>query len=206
MSFSKQLSVAGETLSSKDATMAKLVKQYGVCQIMPHDDYFGELLDSIISQQLSVKAASTIKERVLKNFYGKTPTPQDFLNCDIEVIRGCGVSYQKISYIRDLSSHIKRGTLDLHNFNRLSNQQIVEQLTAVRGLGVWSAHMFMIFSLGRLDVLPVGDLGIKKAAMLAYGLPNLPKPDELEELSINNGWEPYQSVASWYLWQSLNNT
>jgi len=205
MDFDEQLALAQVHLSANDAKLAELIKKYGPCRIKPHDDHYGELLSSIVSQQLSVKTADTIWDRVLDVFKGKTPSPQQLTAADAEAIRACGVSYQKISYMRDLANHIISGQLDLKHASTLPNQEILDQLVDVKGIGQWSAHMFLIFSLGRLDILPVGDLGIKKAAMTAYGLKNLPKPEELEKLSKKNGWKPYESVAAWYLWQSLDN-
>lgn len=205
MSFNKLVAEAEKHLSANDPKLARLIAKYGPCRIRPHDDHYGELLSSIVSQQLSVKAAATIWNRVLNIYAGKTPTPRQLVNTDPEKLRACGVSYQKISYMQDLGKHILAGQLDLAHASTLPNAEILEQLIAVKGIGQWSAHMFMIFSLGRLDILPVGDLGIKKAAMELYGFRSLPNPVEIEQLSGKNGWSPYESIAAWYLWQSLDN-
>lgn len=205
MDFVKQLDKAEKHLSANDAKLAQLITKYGPCRIKPHNDHYGELLSSIVSQQLSVKAADTIWSRVLGVFNGKTPSPQQLILSDPEVLRACGVSYQKISYMQDLAKHIISGQLDLKHASTLPNQEIMKQLVAIRGIGEWSAHMFLIFSLGRLDILPVGDLGVKKAVMELYGLKTLPKPEDMEKLSAKNKWNPYESVAAWYLWQSLDN-
>jgi DNA-3-methyladenine glycosylase II len=149
-------------LAKNDALLADVIKLYGPCTITPHTDYYRELLDSIVSQQLSVKAASTIFGRFLGLYGGATPTPEQILNTPHEDIRAVGCSNAKARYIRDLAQHIYDGRLDLNHIATLPNEAIITQLTAVKGIGEWSAHMFLIFSLGRLDVLPTGDLGIRK--------------------------------------------
>ncbi len=204
--FVAQLRAGQAHLGKNDSTIAPIIKKYGNCTITPHNDFYAELLDSIISQQLSVKAASTIHSRVLALFGGSIPTPQQLLEIEDQAIRNCGVSYAKISYIKDLAAHVLDGKLDLAHISTLPNEEVITQLTAVKGIGEWSAHMFMIFSLGRLDVLPVGDLGVQKAAMNLYKLRELPKPAELHMLSKKHRWAPYESVAAWYLWRSLENT
>ena len=206
MSQQSNLRAAEKWLATNDARLAVVIKEHGECTIKPHGDHYAELLDSIISQQLSVKAASTIHGRVLDIFNGKTPTPEELISADTERLRTCGVSYAKISYMKDLAEHILDGRLDMNHISTLPNDDLVQQLTAVKGIGEWSAHMYMIFCLGRLDILPVGDLGVRKAAMLLYELPELPKKDQLEILSKKHHWEPYESVAAWYLWRSLKNT
>lgn len=206
MNFNDKLAAADQHLLKTDPFLAVVIKKYGPSKITPHSNHYAELIDSIISQQLSVKAAATIHGRVLGLFGGKVPTPEQLLSVDTEAIRACGVSYAKAGYMKDLAAHIIDGRLDMKHISSLPNEGLIEQLTAVKGIGIWSAHMFMIFSLGRLDVLPTGDLGIRKAAMNLYGLPELPKNDDLESLSKKHQWHPYESVAAWYLWQSLDNT
>lgn len=192
-------------LSRVDPVIAGLISQFGPCTIKPHTNYYQELVDSIISQQLSVKAGRTIVNRFLDLFGGSMPTPLQILNTDDELIRGVGCSYAKVSYIKDLAAHIEDGRLDLRHIASLPDQEAIDQLVAVKGIGEWSAHMFMIFSLGRTDVLPTGDLGVRKAMRLLYKLDELPKPLEMKQLAEQNNWQPYRSVASWYLWQSLDN-
>jgi DNA-3-methyladenine glycosylase II len=206
MNFKTKIAKAEQHLSTNDPLMALAIKKYGPCKIKPHSDYYAELIDSIISQQLSVKAAATIQKRVMAVFGGKLPAPEQLLSADTEVLRACGVSYAKVAYMKDLAQHILEGRLDMVHISKLPNDELVEQLTAVKGIGVWSAHMFMIFSLGRMDVLPVGDLGIRKGAMLLYELPELPKNSQLETLSKKHQWHPYESVAAWYIWKSLEST
>ncbi len=199
------LSEAERKLSSADPVLATLVSTHGPCQLTPHTDYYRQLVRSIIGQQLSVKAAATIYQRFLDLFGGSMPTPAQILVTETEALRKIGCSYPKASYIKDLAKHIIDGRLDLDDIATLPNPTVIEQLVAVKGIGEWSAHMFMMFSLGRLDILPTGDLGIRKAMMQLYDLPDLPKPPEMHELALTNGWTPYQSVASWYLWRSLDN-
>lgn len=193
-------------LASADPILKKLIAVYGDCTIKPHTDYYRELVDSIISQQLSVKAGRTIFNRFLDLFGGNMPTPEQIIKMDTEKLRAVGCSYAKVAYIKDLAGHIEDGRLDLHHIATLPNEEVIKQLVAVKGIGEWSAHMFMIFSLGRTNILPTGDLGIRKAFMVQYGFKTLPAPQEMLTLSHQNGWNPYESVASWYLWKSLDNT
>jgi DNA-3-methyladenine glycosylase II len=196
---------AQEHLSKNDPKLGKLIKKYGDCTLEPHTDYYRELVDSIISQQLSVKAGQTIYNRFLDLFGGRMPTPKHIINTDIEKLRAVGCSYAKAAYIKDLATHIEDGRLDLEHIATLPNDEVIKQLVAVKGIGEWSAHMFMIFSLGRTNILPTGDLGIRNAFARIYGLEDT-RPATLLQISLQNHWEPYQSVASWYLWKSLDNS
>ncbi len=203
--FLNSLAAAQRALQSNDTRLDVLIKKYGACQIVPHRDYYGELLSAIIGQQLSEKAGATILKRFLELFGGKMPLPQAIIQRPADDIRAIGVSYPKIGYMKDLAQHVVDDRLDLAHIATLPNETVIEQLVAVKGIGEWSAHMFMIFCLGRLDVLPVGDLGIRKAMMLLYNLPALPDPLTMRNLAKSNKWSPYESVASWYLWESLDN-
>jgi DNA-3-methyladenine glycosylase II len=199
------LSNAENTLSTADPILALLIERHGPCQLTPHTDYYRQLVRSIIGQQLSVKAAATIYQRFLDLFGGSMPEPEQILATDTEALRKLGCSYSKANYIKDLAQHIVDGRLDLDHIATLPNPTIIEQLVSVKGIGEWSAHMFMMFSLGRLDILPTGDLGVRKAMMQLYDLPELPQPTAMHKLALERGWTPYQSVASWYLWRSLDN-
>ncbi len=196
---------AQNSLAANDPVIAKLAVQYGNCTIQPHDNYYGELVSAIIGQQLSEKAGATIYKRFLTLFDDKLPTPEQIIAVDAEAVRGIGCSYNKVGYMKDLAQHIVDGRLDLDHIASLPDDQVVHQLTAVKGIGEWSAHMFMMFSLGRLNILPTGDLGVRKGMMIQYGLSELPKPAAMNQLALKNSWPPYQSVASWYMWQSLEN-
>jgi DNA-3-methyladenine glycosylase II len=168
-------------------------------------DHYGALVRSIVGQQLSTKAAQAIFLRLTERYGGRTPTPAEVLAEDPSELRAAaGLSRAKVEFLRSLAEHVVDGTLELERLDRLPDEEVIAELVAVKGLGVWTAHMFLMFHLGRPDVLPVGDLGIRRAVMLAYGLPELPPPAELQE--IGEPWRPYRTLACFYLWQSLRAT
>ena len=192
-------------LARRDKVLKDLISRYPTPEIHSHTNYYQELVDSIISQQLSVKAAATIETR-FKALYGNTlPTPEQIIDTDIETLRGVGISRPKARYIQDLAQRISDGSLDFRHFSTLSNEDIMTSLTSVKGIGQWTAHMFLIFCMGRLDVLPVGDLGIRNGIVKLYGFDHVPDAHEITELSEQHNWYPYESVVSWYVWQSLEN-
>src|SRR5262249_36177237 len=154
----------------------------------PHTDHYGELVGSIVGQQLSSKAAAAIWLRVLDLFGGKMPTPEQLIKIDDQKLRDVGLSWAKVRYVKDLAQHILDGRLDLQHISTMPNEQLIEQLTAVKGLGEWSAHMFMMFGLGRLDILPTGDLGVRKGVMQLYGLKELPTPEQMITVAHKNRW------------------
>jgi DNA-3-methyladenine glycosylase II len=205
MTFAEKLVKASEHLVHKDAKLARVIAGSGPCSIKPHKDHYGELVSNIVGQQLSTKAAYSIWQRVLTLFDGKMPTPEQLLKINDQKLRDVGLSWAKVRYVKDLAQHILDGRLDIEHVATMPNDQLIEQLAAVKGIGEWSAHMFMMFGLGRLDILPVGDLGIKKAIQKLYKLDALPSPEQIITIANKNGWHPYESVASWYLWQSLDN-
>jgi DNA-3-methyladenine glycosylase II len=166
-------------------------------------DAYGALVRAIVGQQLSTKAARTIFERLVALFGGRTPTPKELLAVDPEELRGVGLSRSKAAYLRDLAEHVEDGELELERLAELEDEEVSEQLTAVKGLGQWTADMFLLFHLGRPDVLPVGDLGIRRAVQIEYGLEDLPDPPELR--TIAEPWRPHRSLACLYLWRSLDN-
>lgn len=206
MSFEKQLEEAAKHLAEHDKKLAPVIAASGPCRIRPHADHYGELVSNIVGQQLSTKAAYAIWQRVLNLFGGKMPMPEQLIKIDGQKLRDVGLSWNKVRYVKDIAEHILDGRLDMDHIASMPNDQLIEQLTAVKGIGEWSAHMYMMFGLGRLDILPVGDLGIRKAAQSLYGLKQLPSPEELITIANKNNWHPYESVASWYLWQSLDNS
>jgi DNA-3-methyladenine glycosylase II len=168
------------------------------------DDHYGALLRSITGQQLSVKAASTIYARTLKFFRGKVPTPRMILKADPEELKeAAGLSRAKVSYLRSLAEHVLDGELELEKLNELPDDVVIAELTAVKGIGLWTAQMFLMFHLGREDVLPTGDLGIRNAIKLAYDLDELPDPETME--AISQAWRPHRTLACRYLWRSLDN-
>ena len=197
-----------EALRAADPVMKRLVDEHGPLDEeqrrrgRPLEPY-GALVRSIVGQQLSTKAASTIYERVLALFGGKTPSPAELLAADPEEVRAAGLSRPKVSYLRSLAEHVESRELELDRLSELSDEEVSAQLTAVKGLGQWTADMFLIFHLGRPDVLPVGDLGVRRAVERAYELPELPDAARLTEIA--EPWRPHRSLASLYLWRSLDN-
>src|SRR3712207_3850541 len=183
--------------------MAGLIEQHGELDTEARrrgrpGDAYGALVRSIVGQQLSTKAARTIYERLTALFGGRTPTPRELLDVDPDEIRAAGLSRAKAAYLRDLAQHVEDGELDLELLPELSDEEISEQLIAIKGLGQWTVDMFLIFHLGRPDILPVGDLGIRRAVELGYGLDELPTPAELTKIA--EPWRPYRSLACLYLW------
>ena len=167
------------------------------------DDHYGALVRAIVGQQLSTKAARTIYGRLTERFGGHTPTPAEILADDPEELRSVGLSRAKASYLRSLAEHIVTGELELERFDAMPDAEVEAELVAVKGLGQWTAHMYLMFHLGRPDVLPVGDLGIRRAVERAYGLPGLPDPAQLTEIA--EPWRPHRTLACRYLWRSLDN-
>ena len=168
-------------------------------------DLYGALVRTIAGQQLSVLAARAIWTKLLAYFDGRVPTPQEILDQDPETLRAAaGFSRAKVVYLRSLAEHVLAGELELERLAELPDDEVIRDLTAVKGIGEWSSHMFLMFTLHRPDVLAVGDLGVRNAAMRAYDLPAPPKPAELEALA--EPWRPHRTRACLYLWRSLQNT
>lgn len=200
------LTYAAQYLSGKDAVLDPVISQAGTASITPHNNYYQELVEAIISQQLSVKAAATILKRFVALFPSeKFPTPSQIMVADIDVLRSAGLSRQKIGYIRDLATKVLDGNVRFDHLDLLPNEEIVAELTQVKGVGVWTVHMFLIFCMGRLDVLPVGDLGIRNGVQKLYGLDHPATIEDVRHIAEINLWHPYESVASWYIWHSLDN-
>jgi DNA-3-methyladenine glycosylase II len=197
---------AAQHLCDADSRLKPVIERVGLCTIRPHADYYQELVDAIISQQLSVHAARAIEQRFRDLFGGHFPTPNEILTTDVETLRGLGFSRAKAAYVLDLAQHVVDGKIRFDHMDQLTNDEVIAELTPVKGIGVWTAHMFLMFCMGRTDVLPVGDLGIRNGIRKLYGLEQAPTPDEITELATKNGWHPYESIASWYVWQSLDNT
>ena len=200
----QQLRHAADHLAKNDPVMAELVAAYGLCTITPHTDYYRSLVESIIGQQLSVKAAAAIKQRFRNLFGGRFPEPAAILAIDAETYRSVGLSYAKARYIVDLAEHVLDGRIVFDHINTHRNDEIMQALTAVKGIGEWTVHMFLMFCVGRLDVLPIGDLGVRNAIRNQYGLALSPTPAAVSALAAKNSWHPYESVASWYLWESYD--
>jgi DNA-3-methyladenine glycosylase II len=196
---------ARRTLLRRDPVLASLIRRHGPCGLAAAQraDHFSSLVRAITGQQLSTKAATTIHGRMVALMPGGVPTPGGFACITDEELRGAGMSRQKIAYLRDLCAKITAEVLDLDALDALPDEEVINALVTVKGIGRWSAEMFLIFRLHRPDVLPVGDLGIVVAVQRAYRLRTRPKPDRLRK--IGDAWRPYRSVASWYLWRSLDN-
>jgi len=187
-------------LRKADPVMRAIIDQVGAYRIQFRDPDFETLVKSIVYQQLSGRVAGVIFGRVTDAAGGRL-TPEGILKLRPVRMRTLGLSGQKTAYIRDLARHTRDGRVAFEELARLPDEAVIERLTEVKGIGVWTAHMFLIFALRRPNVLPTGDLGIRNAIRKAYGLLELPKPAEMETLS--EPWRPYRTVASWYLWRSL---
>lgn len=202
--FKLQLQAGADWLSQNDPVLAPLVQNHGLATFEPHSDYYAALVSSIIGQQLSVKAAASIKQRFKDLFGGALPPPQAIITKSHDELRSVGLSNAKANYIRDLAEHVLDGRITFAEIPHQTNQQIISELTDVKGIGEWTVHMFLMFCVGRLDVLPIGDLGVRNAIRDRYGLAVSPSPLQVTELSAQNNWAPYQSIASWYLWASYD--
>jgi DNA-3-methyladenine glycosylase II len=201
---------ARAALAKSDPKMAALIERVGKIDLATRlqrrseerpDDAYGALLRAIVGQQLSTKAARTIYLRVIDIFGGTTPSPEQLLKVDGAGLRGAGLSGRKVEYVRDLAAHIIAGELEVDRLDELNDEEVIAELIAVRGLGQWTAEMFLLFHLERPDVLSGGDLGIRKAVQIEYGLEQMPTPQQV--LEIGEPWRPRRSLASLYLWESL---
>lgn len=191
-------------LRAADPVMAELIGRVGPYRIAYRPASFDTLARSIVYQQLSTKAAGTIYNRLLELAGGGQAevTPAAILKQPTEALRAMGLSQQKVAYVRALAEATHEGVVDFGKVRYLRDEQVIRHLTQVKGVGVWTAQMFLIFALKRPDVLPLGDLGVRAGMQKVYGLPALPAPLEMERLA--QPWRPYRSVASWYLWRSLD--
>jgi DNA-3-methyladenine glycosylase II len=206
----KSDAAAAEHLRAADPVMRALIDEIGVDGLgdpragRPREPY-GALVRSIVGQQLSTTSARAIYGRLTDRFGGRAPTPAEVLADDPEELRtAAGLSHAKVRYLRSLAEHVLDGSLDLEHLDTLPDDEVIRELVAVKGIGEWSAHLFLMFQLGRPDVLAVGDLGIRRAVMLRYELPKLPTTPELEKIA--EPWRPYRTVACRFLWRSLRVT
>lgn len=190
-------------LSQKDSKLGSIIQSIGTYSKKTNVNPFESLLQSIISQQLSGKAAKAIHTRFQNYYKNILPTPQQIISTPNEILRvQIGLSYKKIEYIKELSSRILNGKLDFVSLINNSDEEVIAELIKVKGIGRWTAEMFLIFCLEREDVIPLGDLGVRKAIKRLYNLPQL--PDESSILAISLPWRPYRSIATWYLWKSIS--
>ena len=196
---------ARRILLRRDPILAALIRRHGPCGLAAAQraDHFSALVRAITFQQLSTKAASTIYNRMAALMPEGAPTPAGFACVSDEQLRAAGMSRQKSAYLRDLCGKVASGDVDLDALEAMTDEDVIASLIKIKGIGRWSAEMFLIFRLLRPDVLPVGDLGIVTAVQRAYKLRKRPSPDRLRK--IGEAWRPYRSIASWYLWRSLDN-
>lgn len=187
-------------LRQSDPVLASIIDQVGACKIAYREPTFEALARAIVFQQLSGKAARTIYGRLEEAAGGKI-TPESIQNLSLGEMRRAGLSKQKVGYIRDLAEHALSGKVDFARLPQMTDQEVIVALTDIKGVGVWTAHMFLIFALRRPNVLALGDLGVRSAIKRYYNKRALPKPAHVEKLAVN--WHPYCSIACWYLWRSL---
>jgi DNA-3-methyladenine glycosylase II len=200
---------AVEELRAADPIMAGLIDACGVLSSPPRtradpEEHYGALLHAVVNQQLSVKAGAAIYGRLQARFGGRPPTPEELLADDPEELRlAAGLSRSKVGFMRSLAEHILSGELELDRLDSLSDDEVMEELVAVKGIGEWTAHMFLMSHLHRPDVLAPGDLGIRRAIERAYSLEEIPDRETVERLAER--WRPHRTLACRYLWRSLNN-
>jgi DNA-3-methyladenine glycosylase II len=190
----------------QDPTMHRIISAVGPCTLRPRRDHFVLLCKSIYSQQISSAVATVLFGRFREHFPRRRPTPQrvfDLLTTGTEAqLKGCGLSRQKKAYLIDLSKHFLSEAIPNHRLSRLDDEEIIKRLTAVKGIGRWTAEMFLIFVLNRPDILPLDDLGLQRAVKLAYGLKSMPNAKRFAKLGEK--WRPYRTIASWYLWHAAD--
>jgi DNA-3-methyladenine glycosylase II len=190
-------------LKASDGVLSSLIKKHGPCTISPTlDNPFHALVSSIISQQLSAHVARIIKGRFFDLIKAERFMPEKILKVPSNQFRNAGLSKAKIEYIRKLASAARRGEFNPSSFVNLEDEEIISKLTAFSGIGRWTAEMFLIFGLGRPDVLSANDAGLRRGLKISYRLPEIPSGDEM--ISIGESWRPYRSVASWYLWRAVD--
>jgi DNA-3-methyladenine glycosylase II len=188
-------------LKKADPVLRSIIERVGAYKIEHSEPGFGTLVRSIVNQQLSGRVAAVILGRLIAMLPSGQVTPQAILKLTPARMRKAGLSKQKTAYIRDLARKTLKGQVKFEMLTDLADQEVIEHLTQVKGIGVWTAHMFLIFALRRPDILATGDLGVRAAIRKAYQLEELPDPQRIEELAV--AWRPYSSVAMWYLWRSL---
>jgi len=188
-------------LKRNDPILARIIGKVGPVKFELDNDHYEAVVGSIIFQQLAGSAAQAILNRFKQLYGGRLPSPREYLSTDVQKLRESGLSPQKISYIKDLAERLESGTLDLKKLENLPDEEALNELDQVRGIGRWTAEMFLMFKLGRTDVLPVDDLGLRKAAQKAYRLRKLPSRERFEQLAKK--WHPYSSISSFYLWKSM---
>jgi len=194
------LETARRSLRRRDPVLGAVIRRVGPCGMRPRGDPYRSLLRSVVYQQLAGAAAAAIAGRLRRHFGGRYPRPEVLLAARDADLRSAGLSRQKIATLQAVAAAFADGTLSNRGLRRMGDDEVVEAVTRIKGIGEWTAHMILMFSLGSPDVLPVGDYGVRKGAQHLYGLPALPRRAELE--ALGERWRPYRSVAAWYLWRS----
>jgi DNA-3-methyladenine glycosylase II len=194
------LARASRTLRRRDPVLGAVIRAVGPCALRRRGGAYHYLVRSVLFQQITGHAARAIEGRLHAAFGGRPPAPAALRAARAQTLRSVGLSRQKIEYLRAIAAAFDDGLLTGRGLARLDDDAVIEAVTRIRGVGEWTAHMLLLFSLGRPDVLPVGDYGVRKAARDLYGLADLPKRGELE--TLGERWRPYRSVATWYLWRS----
>ena len=189
-------------LKKNDQVLSSVINKIGSCNLTPRKEYFQSLVRSIISQQISTSAATTIRERLFSKLNNEV-NPDGILRLKENDFKKIGISPQKQKYLLDLSSKVKNKELDLEKISILGDEEVINQLVQVKGIGRWTAEMFLIFSLNRYNVLPVADLGLQKGIMHSYKLRKMPSAAKIQQISKK--WGPYRSIGTWYMWQYMNN-
>lgn len=184
----------------KDPVLSGIIDIIGDYTLKKKSHHFSVLVESIISQQIATSAAEAIFKR-FKGLYPRFPTAAEIRSTRKSKLSAAGLSSMKIEYLKDLARHVDEGILDIKSLSKMNDEDVIVQLTQVKGIGRWTAEMFLIFSLGRQDVFPVDDLGLRKGVQMAFSLQDIPKPKEVEKLGER--WKPYRTIATWYLWKSL---
>ena len=189
-------------LRRADDVLGRVIDAVGECTFRPQGEPYESLMRAILYQQLAGAAAAAIERRFLSLYDGRTPSPGELVSTTDEALRGAGLSRQKVSYLRDLALKFADGAVDTAALPSLPDEEVIERVTEIRGIGRWTAEMLLMFCLGRPDVLPVDDHGLRRSVQLAYALAELPDAKSLQSLA--EPWRPYRSVATWYLWRSLS--
>jgi len=201
--FRDRVETAAISLRARDPVLAKLIDRHGPCTLKTTTPYFPVMVETVISQQLSTKAARAIHGRLLRIVGRKAPRPADILSTPDEDLLAIGFSRSKARYVKNAAAVFQSGRMGARSLAPMPDADVMELLTAIKGIGEWSAHMFLIFALGRLDVFPVGDLGLRNAMVAAY---RLRRPPSLARLNrIGDRWRPYRTIGTWYLWESYDN-
>jgi DNA-3-methyladenine glycosylase II len=200
-SLTSQIAIAQLHLRRRDPVLKRLIGSVGTCTLRRDPKRFQALVRSIIAQQISTRAAVSIHTRLKTALASTGVTPAAIVDAGPKTLRAAGLSANKIRSLTDLAEHVLSGALPLDRLHRWPDEKVIETLVPVRGIGRWTAEMFLIFSLGRLDVLPVGDYGLRSGIRLHYEMKDLPSPKELALLA--EPWRPYRSIATWYVWRSL---